>query len=252
MDNVNASSLHIVVGASSKIALAFVDKLSQQHPADRILCFSQTYLKSDNPNIHHILTQYTDEQIAESVSKSIVSNSDLHLLANFRVKTITFFNGQLHFDSNGPEKSIRQFDSAYAQALFNSNVIVPMLWLKHLIKFLKRSDECVVTALSARVGSIEDNGLGGWYTYRSSKSALNMMMKSFAIELKRQSPQSTVLLFHPGTTDTPLSKPFQKNVPAGKLFTPEFVADCLYKQIAESNKSDLINYLDWQGQSIQW
>jgi NAD(P)-dependent dehydrogenase (short-subunit alcohol dehydrogenase family) len=127
-----------------------------------------------------------------------------------------------------------------------------MLWLKHLVKLLKRSDKCVITALSARVGSIEDNGLGGWYSYRSSKSALNMMMKSLAIELKRQSPQSTVLLFHPGTTNTPLSKPFQKNVPAGKLFTPEFVAECLYNQIAESNSNDLINYRDWQGQSIQW
>jgi NAD(P)-dependent dehydrogenase (short-subunit alcohol dehydrogenase family) len=79
-----------------------------------------------------------------------------------------------------------------------------------------------------------------------------MMMKSFAIELKRQSPQSTVLLFHPGTTDTPLSKPFQKNVPAGKLFEPEFVAKCLFNRIVESNSNDLINYLDWQGQPIQW
>ena len=248
MDNAKDKSLHIVIGASSKIALAFINKLTEQNPHDLVMSFSQKPLNFDSENIRPFTTDYSDESISDSVS----TFQTAYLSETVRIKTITFFNGQLHSDLHGPEKSIRQFDPAYAQSLFNSNVITPMLWLKHLVKLLSRSDECVVTALSARVGSIEDNGLGGWYSYRSSKSALNMMMKSFAIELKRQSPQSTVLLFHPGTTDTPLSKPFQKNVPAGKLFEPEFVAECLYNQIVKSNSSDLINYLDWQGQSIQW
>lgn len=248
MDNAKDKSLHLVIGASSKIALAFINKLTEQNPADIVVSFSQNTLNFDCENIHHFTTNYADESISDSVS----TFQTAYLSKSVRIKTITFFNGQLHYDSHGPEKSIQQFDPVYAQSLFNSNVITPMLWLKHLVKLLKRTDKCVVTALSARVGSIEDNGLGGWYSYRSSKAALNMMMKSFAIELKRQSPQSTVLLFHPGTTDTPLSKPFQKNVPAGKLFEPEFVAECLNKQIAELDSNDLINYLDWQGQSIQW
>ncbi|ALO44583.1 SDR family NAD(P)-dependent oxidoreductase [Pseudoalteromonas phenolica] len=248
MDNAKDKSLHLVIGASSKIALAFIKKLTEQNPTDVVVSFSQKTLKFNSENIHHFSTNYSDESISNSVS----TFQNTYLSESVRIKTITFFNGQLHSDLYSPEKSIRQFDPAYAQALFNSNVITPMLWLKRLVKLLNRSDNCVVTALSARVGSIEDNGLGGWYSYRSSKSALNMMMKSFAIELKRQSPKSTVLLFHPGTTDTPLSKPFQKNVPDGKLFEPEFVAECLYKQVAESDNNDLINYLDWQGQSIQW
>ena len=248
MDNAKDKSLHIVIGASSKIAIAFINRLTEQNPDDLVVSFSQNTLNFDSENIHHFTTNYSDESISDSVSTFQTAYSS----ESVRIKTITFFNGQLHSDLHGPEKSIRQFDPAYAQSLFNSNVITPMLWLKHLVKLLKRQDNCVVTALSARVGSIEDNGLGGWYSYRSSKSALNMMMKSFAIELKRQSPQSTVLLFHPGTTDTPLSKPFQKNVPAGKLFKPEFVAECLYNQIVESNNTDLITYLDWQGQSIKW
>ncbi len=248
MDSAKDRSLHIVIGASSKIALAFIDKITKQNCNDVVISFSQNNLNFDSENIHHFTTCYSDESISNSVSNL----QKVYLAEGIKIKTITFFNGQLHYDSHGPEKSIRQFDPSYASSLFNSNVITPMLWLKHLVKLLKRSDNCVVTALSARVGSIEDNELGGWYSYRSSKSALNMMMKSFAIELKRQSPNSTVLLFHPGTTDTPLSKPFQKNVPADKLFEPEFVAECLHNQIVESNTTDLITYLDWQGQSIKW
>lgn len=120
---------------------------------------------------------------------------------------------------------------------------------------LTHKTQCTITALSARVGSINDNELGGWYTYRASKAALNMLFKTAAIELARRAKNTKLILFHPGTTDTELSKPFQKNVPAGKLFTPEFVAGQLF-ELTNNNPDLKLNgepaYLDWQGSTIPW
>ena len=105
---------------------------------------------------------------------------------------------------------------------------------------------------SARVGSISDNRLGGWYSYRASKAALNMMIKTAAIELARRAKNIKLIAFHPGTTDTPLSKPFQKNVPENKLFSAEFVAKQLLDIVENTPIDQSPSYLDWQGETINW
>ena len=124
--------------------------------------------------------------------------------------------------------------------------------MKLLHPVLKGPERCVVAALSARVGSIGDNRLGGWYAYRSSKSALNMMLRSLAIEYARRVKNVKLISFHPGTTDTALSKPFQASVPEGKLFTPQFVARqlCAIMESAEINGE--LSYLDWDNKVIPW
>ena len=128
-----------------------------------------------------------------------------------------------------------------------------MLWMKHLTNYLsKLKNTCVITCLSARVASINENELGGWYCYRASKAALNMMFKTTAIEFKRRAKTTKLVLFHPGTTDTPLSKPFQKNVPKGKLFSPEFVASKLSEVIETRHIDGNVDYIDWQDKSISW
>jgi NAD(P)-dependent dehydrogenase (short-subunit alcohol dehydrogenase family) len=129
---------------------------------------------------------------------------------------------------------------------------VPALWLKSLLKVLKGSQDCIVAALSARVGSIGDNHLGGWYAYRASKSALNMILKTAAIEYGRRAKNVKLIAFHPGTTDTELSKPFQAAVPKEKLFTPSFVAERLAMIMDEAVVDGELSYLDWKGQAIDW
>ena len=109
-----------------------------------------------------------------------------------------------------------------------------------------------IIVFSARVGSISENRLGGWYSYRASKAALNMMIKTDAIELARRNKNIKLIAFHPGTTDTPLSKPFQNNVPANKLFTCEFVAKQLLSIVDECELDQSASFLDWQGESINW
>ena len=109
-----------------------------------------------------------------------------------------------------------------------------------------------MAALSARVGSIGDNRLGGWYSYRASKAALNQLLRSASIELRRLNPQSCVLALHPGTTDTELSRPFQANVPADQLFTPAFAAECLLAVLEGQGPEQSGSFWAWDGQPIPW
>ncbi|MBT8131050.1 MAG: SDR family NAD(P)-dependent oxidoreductase, partial [Gammaproteobacteria bacterium] len=115
--------------------------------------------------------------------------------------------GILHNNQLMPEKSLDDIKLENLQEVFNVNLHIPALWIAALVKYLPRSSTNVVAALSARVGSIADNRLGGWYSYRSSKAGLNMFLKSAAIEYARRAPKMKLVAFHPGTTDTGLSKP---------------------------------------------
>lgn len=130
-------------------------------------------------------------------------------------------------DGTGPEKSYRALDRAGMAELFAVNTIGPALIAKHTLPLLRRDGRAVFAALSARVGSISDNRLGGWHAYRASKAALNMLVKNLALELARTHPQALAVTLHPGTVDTGLSAPFQRGVAPEKLFTPEVSAQAL-------------------------
>ena len=123
---------------------------------------------------------------------------------------------------------------------------------KYFVPLLRRDEKAVFAALSARVGSISDNRLGGWYAYRASKAALNMVLKTTAIEIGRRFKNQIIVGLHPGTVDTPLSKPFQANVPADKLFTPEFSAERLLTVIDGLTAADSGNLFDWAGERIEF
>ena len=169
-----------------------------------------------------------------------------------QIRYVIICNGILHNPQLMPEKRLEQLDSANLETVFRANTLVPMLWLKGLLPILNSPQPCTVAVLSARVGSIGDNRLGGWYSYRASKSALNMLLKTAAIELSRRARQIKLIAFHPGTTDTHLSRPFQANVPDGKLFRPEFVARQLMAILSRAEADGELAYLDWQGKPIPW
>ncbi|MBF8779119.1 SDR family NAD(P)-dependent oxidoreductase [Pseudomonas fulva] len=159
--------------------------------------------------------------------------------------------GALHHDGTRPEKSLAQLDLASLQASFLSNAVAPVLLLKHLLPFL-RTHPATFAALSARVGSIGDNRLGGWYGYRASKAALNQLLRTASIELRRLNPASTVLALHPGTTATRLSEPFQGNVPAGRLFEPAHAAQRLLQLVEQRGPAHSGTFWGWDGEPIVW
>ncbi len=158
----------------------------------------------------------------------------------------------LHGPEVAPEKSLAGLDADALASVFALNAFAPILLVQALSAQLSRDQPLVLAALSARVGSIGDNRLGGWYAYRASKAALNQLLRTLAVEWRRSHPQATCVLLHPGTVDTPLSRPFQARVPAGQLFTPQHAASQLLGIVARLTPADSGNFLAWDGSAIPW
>ena len=148
-------------------------------------------------------------------------------------------------------ETIKALDAQTMLDIYEANAVIPSLIAKHFIPKLPHQTYNTFAALSARVGSITDNQLGGWYSYRAAKAALNMLIKTASIEAKLFHKNSIVVGLHPGTVDSFLSKPFQKNVKADKLFTPQFAANALIDVIAGLNIADSGQCLAWDGEHIE-
>ena len=191
--------------------------------------------------LHHHALDATDER---GVAEFMAEVGELDWLINCV--------GMLHDADNGPEKSIRQFEAEHFRRSMEINCLPTLLLGRHAGEALRGSDAGVFATVSARVGSIEDNGLGGWYSYRASKAALNMSLKCLAIEWARTRKRVRVAALHPGTTDTGLSEPFQANVPEGKLFSPERTAGYLLDRIDELHEGPSGRFLAWDGEEIPW
>ena len=153
-------------------------------------------------------------------------------------------------DGTGPERSVRAIDGAAMARIFAANTIGPALIAKHMLPLMPRDRRCVFAALSARVGSIGDNRLGGWHSYRASKAALNMLVRNFAIEFARTHKHGIVAALHPGTVDTALSEPFQGNVPDRQLTTPSQAGENLLTAIDGLSPADSGGHFDWKGEAI--
>lgn len=150
-------------------------------------------------------------------------------------------------DGRGPERSYRHIDPAAMAEIFTINTIGPALVAKHVLPLLPRDRRCVFAALGARVGSITDNRLGGWHSYRASKAALAMLIRNFAIELARTHPLAAVIGLHPGTVDTALSAPFQAKLPQGQLTSPAQAAERMLTVIETLAPEASGSVLDYAG-----
>ncbi len=160
--------------------------------------------------------------------------------------------GLLHDATHQPERDWRQLSADWMLESFRVNTVIPALAAKHFLPRLRREDRSVFAALTARVGSIGDNRLGGWHSYRASKAATNQLVRTLAVELKRKNPQAVAVALHPGTVDTSMSKPFQRNVPSGKLFTPAVSAGHLWRVMDSLTPDDSGGFRAWDGQIIPW
>jgi NAD(P)-dependent dehydrogenase (short-subunit alcohol dehydrogenase family) len=244
----------LIVGASQGIGLGFVQRLLNHSSFDRVYATyrnsetaSQLFkLKETYPNqLICLSVDVTDEDQIIKMSQDIQTlTSQLHLVINCV--------GILHDQQMQPEKSLRQINSENLLKTFQVNSIPSVLLAKHLLPLLKHKERNVFAAISAKVGSIGDNYLGGWYGYRASKAALNMFMRTISLEYKRKSPQTIVVSLHPGTTDTQLSKPFQKNVPPEKLFSVERTTSQLLTVIDQLTIADSGQFFSWDGTQLPW
>lgn len=158
-------------------------------------------------------------------------------------------SGLLHDQARGiaPEKSLRAIDAAAMAQVFAANAILPAIIAKHALPRFDRSQRSVFAVLSAKVGSIGDNRLGGWHSYRASKAALNMLVRNFAIELARTHPKAVVAALHPGTVASALSEPFQRGAAAKGLFSPDQSAEHLMDVLARLTPADSGGLFAWDG-----
>lgn len=211
----------IVFGASGAIGGAFVHALSADPRCARIYAGVRTRPEAEPENTEFFSFDLEDEASIERSLSGIAAAGPVHL--------ILIATGVLHDAQIQPEKTWRALDADAMAHAYAINAIGPSLIAKHALALLPRDQRGLFAALSARVGSIEDNRLGGWHSYRASKAALNMMMRCFAIELSRRAPQSVCACLHPGTVDSALSKPFQSGVRT--LFTADHAAEALLKTL---------------------
>lgn len=232
----------VISGAAGAIGRAFVEELCVRYPGANVFALSQRGGQWPE-TVRHLPVRYQDEDSIQAAAREVqkCGRPDLVIVAN----------GILHQGDIGPEKSLRDLSAEKMTALFQANTIFPALMAKHFLPLLPRDRRAVFAALSARVGSISDNHLGGWYSYRASKAALNMIVRTAAIEARRRCPDAIVVGLHPGTVASALSEPFQAGVPEGKLFTPQYSVSCLLEVIDGLQPGDSGDCFDWQGKRIE-
>lgn len=198
-----------------------------------------------------------------SVSKAIASEIDIgdedsveaaaaRTSAERPLDLVIVATGVLHRGEMQPEKSMVQIDGENLVDVFRVNTVGPALVAKHFLPRLGRGRKSAFAVLSARVGSISDNRLGGWYAYRASKAAVNMMLKTLSIEHSRRFPDSIIAALHPGTVDTALSEPFSGRVPENKLFSSDYSAERLLQVVDGLNPEDTGGFFAWDGSAIPW
>lgn len=226
---------HLVIGARGGIGRALHAKLAAQ--GHRVLAVQRA--AGDWPGLN-LGEDQSIAELAEALRQATVGH--LH--------GIYFCSGLLHAEGIRPERRMADLDSAAFDQLMRVNALGPLRLLAALLPLLDRQQPSRIAAISARVGSIADNRLGGWTSYRCSKAALNMGLRNAAIELNRTHPQARVTLFHPGTTDTALSKPFQRNVKPDKLFSPERAARQFLEVLDQRPDSREALFLDWAGKPV--
>ena len=246
-DTLRANSC-LIIGASSAIAQRLISECLKRDKAAKVVAVSRStkgrFTKASEGRVQWIQSDYSETSIID-----IASNLKEQKL---RFRHVIICNGILHNENFSPEKSLGDIEVDNLQEVMRINAFIPILWVKHLKSILAKSKECTVTAFSARVGSIEDNKKGGWFAYRASKAALNMLMKSASIEYSRSAGQVNFVLFHPGTTETALSRPFLARVKKELIFQPQLVAEYLIEILANLNKDDDLKFLAWNGETVPW
>jgi NAD(P)-dependent dehydrogenase (short-subunit alcohol dehydrogenase family) len=230
-----------VFGASGGIGRALCEALCARG-AEVVYAGSRKGEKPDGVAIRTFAFDLTDEaSIAAAADMMRIDPPEWVIVAS-GVLTLP--------DGTGPERTYKRLDPVAMAEVFALNTIGPALIAKHILPLMPRDRRFVFAALSARVGSISDNRLGGWHSYRASKAALNMLLKNLALEMARTHPEGVVAGLHPGTVDSALSQPFQTGLAQGQLTAPQQAADNLLGVLALLSPGHSGRVFDFNGEEV--
>ena len=232
----------VIIGSAGALGNALTTQVSLSNPDAVVHAFSRKESLAKIKNISTHVIDYGSEISIESAALLASEDGPIDLLI--------IATGILHDGEFTPEKSLKELSAEKLQHFFTANTILPALIAKHFTPYLNKTEQSVFAVLSARAGSISDNGLGGWYSYRASKAALNMIIKNVSIEVGRRNKKAVIVGLHPGTVDSNLTKPFKKNVPEGQLFTPDYSALKLLDVLFDLTPEDSGNFFAWDGEEI--
>ena len=246
----------LVVGGSRGLGLAFARALLEREDVDRLAATSrdphgsEALARLESESNGALLPVGLDVRDEHSVAAAAAR---VRAECGPRLHWLIHCAGVLH-DSPElfPERKLEEVDPIALRTAFEVNAFGPLLVAKHFAGLMSHDERAVLANVSARVGSIEDNRLGGWYAYRASKAAQNMFTRNLAIELGRRSPNLICLALHPGTVDTDLSAPFQRGAPPEKLFDPKRAADQLLGVMDSCTRADSGSFLAWDGEPLPW
>ena len=231
-----------IFGASGGIGAAMVRRL-EALGCERIYAGSRSGAGDFGPSVKPFRFDLEDEESIKAAADMMRDDPPQWVIVASGVLTLE--------DGTGPERTYKRLDAAAMAKVLSLNTIGPALIAKHMLGLMPRDRAFTFAALSARVGSIGDNGLGGWHSYRASKAALNMLLKNFAIEMARTHPSGVVAGLHPGTVDTALSEPFQKGLPDGQLTDPDEAAENLIKVLSGLTPEQSGQVFDFAGKLIE-
>ncbi len=233
----------VIVGSNGGIGAALIKQLSSQMPEATIHALARKAITSSLPNVIDYCVDFEQEHAIEQVRDRVTQHD--------AIDCMIIATGLLHSAKVKPEKTLKQLDYLQLQAVFEANTFLPAMLAKYFIPYLSKANRSVFSILSARVGSISDNRLGGWYAYRASKAALNMIIKTTSIETARTNKKAIIVGLHPGTVETPLSQPFLGRVDDAKCFSPDLAAKQLLQVINQLKRSDTGAVFDWKGEQIK-
>jgi NAD(P)-dependent dehydrogenase (short-subunit alcohol dehydrogenase family) len=233
----------VIVGSHSAIAQAMVKRWLPDYDLVTLSRRLQPPLSTANTTQQqHYVSDYSAAALAE-VAQSLKGRD---------IQRVFCCVGTLHDAQVFPEKKLTQLDADHLRHYFDVNTVIPAMVLKTLVPILERNQKGVLAFLSAQIGSITDNRLGGWYGYRASKAALNMLIKTASIELARTHKQMCIVAMHPGTTESPLSEPFQPRIASNRLYTPAQTAARLDKILLRLTPEDSGQLYHWDGSVLPW
>ena len=231
-----------VIGATGGIGGALCAALAAHPAVAEVYAFAREAPRLALPKLRSGALDLTAEDSIEAAAALAGTGGPLDL--------VLVASGLLHAEGLAPEKRWESLNADALTTLFAVNATGPALCARYFLPHLRRGSTSVFAALSARVGSISDNRAGGWYGYRASKAALNMLLKTLALELARRNPDAVCVGLHPGTVDTGLSRPFQSRVPDAKLFTPDRAASQLLAVCAGLTPADSGQVFAWDGSPV--